>query len=258
MIDITALILTFNEKDNIARTLASLSFVKHILLVDSFSTDHTIQIVKSVRPDAIVLQHDFESFAKQCNFGLQHVKTPWVLSIDADYILTPQLSAEIERLEPEPGVSGYSASFRYCVYGHALRNTIYPPRTVLYRTERAVYHDEGHGHRVAIQGVVRPLAGKIDHDDRKPLGRWIRSQNDYAVIEARHLLTTSEKQMNRQDRLRRQIYFAPPIMFFYLLVVRGLILDGWPGWFYVCQRTLAETLLSLRLLTEREHLEPGD
>ena len=45
-------------------------------------------------------------------------------------------------------------------------------------------------------------------------------------------------------------------MFVYLLFARRLVLDGWPGWFYVLQRTLAETMLALRILVEREHLEP--
>jgi len=58
-----------------------------------------------------------------------------------------------------------------------------------------------------------------------------------------------------QDRLRLKIFFAAPAMFLYLFFWRGLILDGWPGWFYVAQRTLAELLLSIRLLTEKHRLE---
>jgi hypothetical protein len=69
------------------------------------------------------------------------------------------------------------------------------------------------------------------------------------------LLSQPLDELSAQDRLRRGIFFAPPIMFLYLLFVRGLILDGWPGWFYVCQRTIAEFLLSIRLLIEREKLE---
>jgi glycosyltransferase involved in cell wall biosynthesis len=258
MIDVTALILTFNERENIERSLSALAWARQVLIVDSFSTDGTIDLAQRTHHKLRIVQRAFDSFAGQCNYGLTQVQTEWVLSLDADYILTADLITEIARLEPPVDVAGYSAQFRYCVFGRPLRTTIYPPRTVLYRVERAAYRDEGHGHRVAIRGAVRPLAGKIDHDDRKPLNRWIRSQHDYAVIEARHLLTASKKQMNRQDRLRRQIYFAPLVMFFYLLVVRRLILDGWPGWFYICQRTLAEILLSLRLLIEREHLESSD
>jgi hypothetical protein len=201
------------------------------------------------------VQRCFDSFAAQCNFGLSQITTEWVLSIDADYVLTPELIAEIGALDPKADVAGYSVGFRYCVSGHPLRSTLYPPRTVLYRRQLAKYHDEGHGHRVTVDGTVKRLTGKIDHDDRKPLSYWIRSQDAYAKIEAHHLLATSRDQLSFQDRLRRTIFFAPPVIFFYLLFGRGLIFDGWPGWFYVGQRTIAEFLLSLRLLVDRLGLE---
>jgi hypothetical protein len=54
-----------------------------------------------------------------------------------------------------------------------------------------------------------------------------------------------------QDRIRRQIIFAPALIFFYTLFGKGLIFDGWPGWYYVFQRTLAEVLLSLRLIEQK-------
>ncbi len=184
--------------------------------------------------------------------------TLWVLSLDADYVLTPELVQELKGLEPPEDIAGYSAPFRYCIFGRPLRSTIYPPRTVLYRRDRAHYEDEGHGHKVRINGVVEMLRGKIDHDDRKPLSRWLQSQDGYFKIEARHLLATSNEHLNRQDRLRKRIYFAPGVIFLYLLFGRGLILDGWPGWYYVFQRTIAEALLSLRLLTERHSLEKAD
>jgi hypothetical protein len=95
------------------------------------------------------------------------------------------------------------------------------------------------------------LAGWINHDDRKPLDRWLSEQNRYAAIEARHLLDTPKAQLNWPDRLRRKLVLAPALVFFYTLLAKGLILDGWPGWFYVFQRTLAEVILSLRLLEAR-------
>ena len=78
------------------------------------------------------------------------------------------------------------------------------------------------------------------------------------TIEAQHLLSTPLDQLSTQDQLRRRIFLAPTVMFLYLLFARGLFLDGWRGWFYVCQRTIAEILLSLRLLIRREHLERND
>jgi glycosyltransferase involved in cell wall biosynthesis len=254
-IEITPLILTFNEVPNIGRTLEKLSWAKEIVLIDSGSTDRTVEIACSAHPRVQVVTRPFDSFAGQCNFGLSHVSTEWVLSMDADYVLTPELVAEIQSLTPSPDIAGYSANFRYCIYGHPLRSTVYPARTVLYRRQLALYRDEGHGHRVTIKGKVTTLSGKIDHDDRKPFTYWLQSQDRYATIEARHLLSVSLDQLSLQDRLRRKIFVAAPAMFVYLLFGRGLILDGWRGWFYLCQRTIAELFLSIRLLLERGKLE---
>ena len=250
--EITVLILTFNEAPNIVRTLRRLSWARSILLLDSFSSDDTIALAQRAHPTVLVAQRRFDSFAQQCNFGLALITTGWVLSLDADYVLTPELVDEISTLDPPEDIAGYSAQFRYCIFGRPLRSTIYPPRTVLYRRKLATYHDEGHGHRVTVSGKVTELSGKIDHDDRKPLSYWLQSQKRYAIIEARHLRTTPAAQLSFQDRLRRKIFLAAPAMFLYLLVGRGFILDGWRGWYYVCQRTFAEMLLSRRLLTERE------
>jgi hypothetical protein len=124
---------------------------------------------------------------------------------------------------------------------------LYPPRTVLYRRDKAEYRDEGHGHRVRIDGTVRMLQGVIYHDDRKPFARWLSEQKTYMVKESRHLLTTPVGELSMPDRLRRWIVVAPPLVFAYTLIAKGLVLDGWRGWFYVGQRTLAELLLSFRL-----------
>jgi glycosyltransferase involved in cell wall biosynthesis len=254
VLDLTGLILTFNEKENIATTLAALHWVPRIVVLDSFSTDETCEIVHRF-PNARMEQRAFDSFAQQCNYGLSLIASPWVLSFDADYLCPPELAQEILQLIEDPHIAGYSAGFRYCVYGHPLRSTIYPDRVVLYRRLLALYQNEGHGHRVHIEGQIKGLTNKIDHDDRKPLSRWIMSQDAYARLEAHHLLLADPGKLTLADHLRLGIFYAPPIMFFYLLFVRGLILDVWRGWFYVMQRVVAECLLSLRLVTEKHALE---
>jgi len=258
MIPLTVLVITCNEEENIGRTIAALSWAESILLIDSGSTDRTIEYARAGYPNVRVVEREFDSFANQCNFGLSQIESEWVLSLDADYIVTPELSAEIAALNPPTDVAGYSVEFRYCVFGRPLRSTVYPARTVLYRRQRARYRDEGHGHRVMIDGKVERLSGKIEHDDRKPFSHWLSSQDNYARIEATHLLSQPLEKLSVQDKLRRAIFFAAPAMFLYLLFWRELILDGWPGWFYVCQRTIAELLLSIRLLIEREKLEFRD
>lgn len=247
---ITPLILTFNEAPNLRRTLEKLTWAKDILVVDSFSTDETLEIANSF-PQVRVVQRKFDTFAQQCNFGLELIKTPWVLSLDADYVLSEGFKDEIAALQPVEAVAGYRAAFIYCIFGRPLRASLYPPRTVLYRRERGRYHDEGHGHRAQINGSVLTLRSTILHDDRKPLDRWLGEQNRYMIREAAELLSTPVTELKFQDRLRRRIVFAPIVVFFYTLFAKGLILDGWPGWFYVLQRTYAESLLSLRLLKEK-------
>ena len=82
---LTAMVITYNEEENIARTLESIRWVDQILVIDSGSTDKTLEII-SRYPQARIVTRTFTTFAEQCNFGLGHVDTEWVLSIDADYI----------------------------------------------------------------------------------------------------------------------------------------------------------------------------
>jgi len=248
--EITPMVLTFNEAPNIERTLKQLQWAKRILVLDSYSTDDTLAIAR-LFPQVNILQRRFDSFAGQCNFGLGQIATPWVLSLDADYVLSNDLQDEILSLPLSDGVSGFSVAFTYCIFGRALRDSLYPPRVVLYRKERAQYRDEGHGHRVQVDGRVDALRGRIFHDDRKPLDRWFAEQNTYAIREARHLLGTRANAMKPADRVRRWIVPAPILIFLYTLFAKRLFLDGWPGFFYVLQRTLAEVLLSLRLIEAR-------
>ncbi len=255
MISITALILTYNEENNIRRTLLALKWVEHVVIIDSFSSDRTLEIAQASHPSVVIVQRAFDTHASQWNFGLEQIETPWVLSLDADYEVSSGLADEIRALDPSPEVAGYETQFEYRIFGHPLRASVYPPRVVLFQPKRSSYYDDGHTQRLRMDGAVRSLTGKIYHDDRKPLSNWIQSQNRYSKIEAKHLLEHGGHQLSAPDRLRRKIFFAAPAMFLYLLFLRGLILDGWPGWFYVCQRTIAELLLSLRLLIEKYNLK---
>lgn len=246
--DLTPMILTFNESANLRRTLASVSWASQILIVDSFSTDETLAIVAEY-PQATVVQRVFDHFADQCNYGLKHITTPWVLSMDADYVCSPELPQEIEALDGS--AAGYQVSFIYSIYGRDLRSCLYPPRTVLYQRDKANYLRDGHAHRVKIEGDVAPLKAKIVHDDRKPLSHWLRSQLKYAAHEAEKLTACSLEELGWKDRLRRKIVWAPLLTPVYCLFAKRLILDGWPGIFYAIQRTFAELVLSLTLLDRK-------
>ena len=184
-------------------------------------------------------------------FGLAQIETEWALSLDADYELSEALMHELAELAPPDAVAGFRASFVYRVYGRPLRGTLYPPRTVLYRVRGACYVDEGHGHRVVVPGALDALRGVIYHDDRKPLSRWLASQRRYAEQEADYLLQGDPQTFKRSDRVRRMAWPAPLAVFFYVLICKGCILDGWPGWYYALQRLLAEAMIALELIDRR-------
>ena len=224
------------------------------MVIDSFSTDETLEILKSF-PQVCVYQRAFESFASQCNYGLERIETEWVLSLDADYILSDELVAELKALRPGAGVQGYWARFRYCIFGKPLRGTLYPPRMVLYRRDAARYEDDGHAHHVRVEGEAGWLAAPILHDDRKPLSRWLASQDRYMLQEVAKFRETAPEALSRSDRLRRNKIAAPFVVLFYCLIVQRGILDGWAGWYYALQRLLAETLLALRLIEENDGRE---
>ncbi|HSL54262.1 MAG TPA: glycosyltransferase family 2 protein, partial [Pyrinomonadaceae bacterium] len=182
---ITPLILTYNEAPNIARSLGALSWANDIVVVDSFSDDDTIKITH-LFPHVRVFQRAFDCHRNQWEFGLKEtgISTPWVLALDADYVVSDELIAELKTLTPEPQTAGYRASFVYCIKGRKLRSGIYPPVTVLYRRDAATYVQDGHTQRVAIEGAIEDLRAPIFHDDRKSLKRWFSSQSRYTELEA--------------------------------------------------------------------------
>lgn len=247
---ITPMIITFNEEANLRRVLDRLTWAKRILIIDSGSTDGTLEIAR-LYPQTDIIQHPFSDFASQCNFGLTHIETPWVLSLDADYELSDALVDEIKRLEADPDLGGFSARFIYRVYGRQLRGTLYPPRIVLYRKDGACYENEGHGHRVKIDGRTQMFGGVIFHDDRKPLARFVASQQRYARDEAKYLSATQPELLSRTDKIRQSGVAAPILVLAYTLIARGCLLDGWAGWHYALQRLIAESLIALEVIDRK-------
>jgi glycosyltransferase involved in cell wall biosynthesis len=249
---ITALILTYNEEANIARTLSRLDFTTDIVVLDSCSTDATVAIA-SRHPKVRVVAHPFVTLAEQWNFGLEQtgIATEWVLALDADYVLTDELIEELKRFNPGPGDDGFRASFVYCVNGQPLRAGVYPPVVVLFRKAVTHVEQDGHCQRARVRGPVRELSGRIHHDDRKSLARWLASQAGYMKLEAEKLERMPVSDLALIDRLRRLIVVAPPVVLFYCLIVRRGALDGWAGWSYALQRTAAEIILSLTMIERR-------
>ena len=256
---ITPVILTYNEAPNIARVLGALSWARDIVLVDSFSDDDTVAVAKSF-PCVRVFQRAFDSHRNQWDFGLKEtgISTPWVLALDADYVVSDEFVVELKNKTPGTETAGYRANFVYCIKGRKLRSGIYPPVTVLYRREAATYVQDGHTQRVAVEGAIEDLHAPVFHDDRKSLKRWFNSQSKYTELEAQKLRAADPAELRFADRLRRWRVVVPPVMLVYCLIVRGGILDGWAGFYYAFQRAMAEAMLSHRLSGLRTNQNGSD
>ena len=159
---ITPVILTRNESPNIARVLEKLTWADDIVVVDSHSTDDTLERAQQF-PAVRTFKRIFDRHADQWTYAVAEsgIRTDWVLAMDADYVLTDDLVEELRGLEPGPEVAGYRASFVYCVHGRRLRGSVYPPVTVLYRRDPSRYVQDGHTQRVQVEGRVLDLRAPI-------------------------------------------------------------------------------------------------
>jgi glycosyltransferase involved in cell wall biosynthesis len=247
---ITPVLLTRDEEANLERTLSHLTWAREVLVVDSFSTDATLAIAGRF-PNVRVMQRTFDSLAGQSNFGLAEARTPWALLLDADYVLPDDFVDELRSLEPGAGVRAYSAAFTYAVNGHPLRGSLYPPRIVLLQREHASVWQDGHAHRVLADGDVGMLQAKIIHDDRKSFARFVARQRKYMREEAEKLRTANPASLSLAGRIRKLVVVAPPAVLVHSLFVKGLLLDGPPGWRYAWERFVAELILSRELLRRR-------
>jgi glycosyltransferase involved in cell wall biosynthesis len=252
MIDLTAVVLTKEEEANVGRCLEKLRWLPKVLVLDSGSRDGTERIAKSF-PNVEWATRPFDSFAGQCNYALSRLKSEWVLSMDADYILSDEVIREISDLRPGPEVCSYTARFVYCIDGKPLRGTLYRRGgPVLYRRDKCRYADFGHGHAAQVEGKTATLANIICHDDRKSMDRWTANQREYARREVDFLFGPEPKEgWSVADRLRRLGWLMPIVVPIYTLFVKGVILDGKAGREYVRQRYVAEKFIAKEIKSRR-------
>ena len=246
-----AVILTKNEEPNLQRVLNRLKWIEKVVIVDSFSTDAT-ETIAGAYPNVVFVQRGFDTHAGQWNYGLSLANTKWILSLDADYVLTNEFCREIQQFIQDDNQSAYLSDFKFLVFGKPLRKDNTTARPVLFKKADCIYYDDGHTQRLKINGSTGQFKNAILHDDRKSLSRWLSNQDNYSIKECNKLLNVHDGKIGLSSKIRKNKIVAPFFVFFYSLFVKGLILDGWAGWHYTLQRTMVEMLLALRLIEEEK------
>ena len=195
MLDISVIILTYNEKIHIERCINNAKkFAKDIYLVDCFSNDGTVEIAKSL--GAKVFQHQWENYSKQFNWALQNlpITTEWVWRMDADEYLSNELIEELhQRLPSLPkDINGFTAPCLRIFMGKYIKHGIIPLILLrLFKIKYAVcenrYMDE---HIQLSEGKIGSLKNPFYDDNLNGLTWWTNKHNGYATREAIDLLLT--------------------------------------------------------------------
>lgn len=219
MADLTAIILTYNEEKNISECIKSLgSLAQRIVVIDSGSTDATVDIAKKL--GAEVLFHKWENHSRQYIWGEKaaQIKTKWTFRIDADERLTKKSLAEIERLcndNINTDVNGLVVRFKVTFMGKDLKHGgIYPFKKLLVYKTGMGYMEERNmdEHIVLLHGRSIELENDSIHKDYKDLSAWIDKHNKYSSNEVIDYLNKNEvnkysENLNRTAKIKRFIKF---------------------------------------------------
>jgi len=256
---ITPLVITFDEEPNIERTLRALQWARRVVLVDSGSTDRTVEIVHGF-PNALLLSNPFESFGAQWRFAIAHgeIGTDYVMPLDADMRPTSQLLDELEARFLPGNFDAALVPFEMHVLGRPLWGTLYPADHRVFRPSAVEIGDRGQHHEFRVRGTIYRCRNRIIHDDRKPLDRWAANQLAYSRAEAERLLST--RRLSLRQRLRRS-GFMPPLAWIYAYLRAGGPFAGRAALRYAHERMVTEGLKAIRLLeiqTSKEQCLPEE
>jgi glycosyltransferase involved in cell wall biosynthesis len=222
-VNITARVNTFNEEDNIAAALESVAWADEIVVVDSFSTDRTVEIAR--RYTSRVVQHRFDNYGAQHNFADSQCSHDWVLSLDADERVTPELAAAIQRVRAEgTDRAGFRFARRTWYLGRWIRHSGWYPnwQTRLYR--RSLTRWVGELHEAArIDGPVGQLPGDLLHFTRRSLHEHVAVMNRYTDMAASIRFREGERMS------AWKLALTPPAVFCRSFVLKQGFRDGWQG-----------------------------
>ena len=220
---ISVIVTTFNEQRTIARCLDSLRDFRNIFLADSFSTDDTLEIAR--RYPIRIVQREYESAAKQKNWALDQVEHRWVLILDADETLTPELRSEIEALPETPPCEGYWIRRDSEYLGRRIRHCGWQRDRVLrlFRRDRGRYEETEVHEEVVLQSTPGTLAGKLLHDPYADVAHHLRKMKSYTSLGARDFV----RRGGRFAFVRMLLH--PPFRFLRMYVIQAGVLDGFQG-----------------------------
>jgi glycosyltransferase involved in cell wall biosynthesis len=264
VIPVSVMIFTLNEEINLPQCLDSLKWCDDIIVVDSYSTDHTEAICRSA--GARFFQHPFEGFGSQRNWALDNTnpRYKWVLILDADERVPFGLVTEIRGVvqSARESVAGYRLKRRFYMWGHWLRySSLYPTWVVrLIHRDRVRYINRGHAETQEVRGEILRLENDLIDENLKGMEAWFERQNRYSSKDAEYELCQEDEffrvyDLIRNDplarraalkRLARNFPGRPLLYFLYSYVWRLGFLDGSPGLMFCLMKALYQQMITIK------------
>jgi len=263
-IPVSVMIFTLNEEVHLPHCLKALQVFDDVIVIDSFSTDETRAICET--QGVRFFQHDFEGFGSQRNWAIDHVnpKYPWLLVLDADEIVPPELAEELGRAVDQAGddISAFRLRRRFHMWEKWLRySSLYPTWVVrLIHKDRVRYVNRGHSETQEVQGLIADLQNDLIDENRKGIDEWFERQNRYSRKDAEY---ESEQQaegiwpagifslepLSRRAALKTFAYRMPMrglMYFLYSYFLRRGFLDGREGFYFCLMRAMYQTQISIK------------
>lgn len=227
MVGISVTIITLNEEANIKRCLKSVkNFADEIILVDSYSSDNTVEVAK--RLGAEVHERKFDNYANQKNYALSKTSGEWILSLDADEEISPELATEIKSQTSnlKSSVVAYSIPRKNIIFGKFIRYTRWQPELDrhiwLWKKNSGKWVGDIH-EEVVVRGEVGKFKNAKIHYQYKKAREFIDMINRYSEFEA------NEKVKNGVKFSYIRLFYDPVYQFLVRYFYRLGFLDGWRG-----------------------------
>ncbi len=276
--NVSVLILTFNEEANLPACLEALAWCDDIVVVDSGSTDETVNLARA--HGARILSRPFDTFAEQRNFGLDHGQFhhDWVLHLDADEIVTPAFIKALEHLEITEGIDAWRVPSKTMMFGQWLRHAgMWPTYQVrLGHAQRLRFVQVGHGQREDLpdERVATFPEPYLHFAFSHGMARWLNKHVEYARAEAHDLSKPSTdgkgewRTLVSGDRTQRRraakavaahipLALRPMARFLYVYVFRMGFLDGRAGLAYCTMLSAYEGMIATIAYEQRAATREG-
>lgn len=253
MIDATAIVMTKNEEKNIVDCLKSMQgFAKRVVVIDCGSTDDTVALAKEY--GASVYFHEFEYYAKQFNWGIDHceIDTEWIIRLDADERFPKPLCEEIEALLSQyegQEMNGITIEANLFFLGRRMKHGIKNKRKMMLfkRACGCIENKRRDAHSIITRGFSVSTKEKFEHYDFKDLDSYIKKYDWYATREMMDYIehkrggeeaVISDPAIRKQRAKKYGTYYKAPrffrawAWFLYNYILRGGFLDGKEGFLF--------------------------